>query len=268
MKKSVMLLVSIAMMMGVSTISSGEEVLRLTNGEWPPYHSKDLKHGGIVSHIVSDIFASKGITVEYGWFPWVRAMVYAETGKWDGCVSWDTLDPEKRKTLYFSEPLYEGQWVFFHVKDVPFDWQNLDDLHDVTIGITIGYEEAYGNAFMEAVRAKKIPVDYAPSDELNFKKLVGKRFQIFPNDKEVGYGMLNKMVRAGELTEEEAQSITHHPIPLVILAQHLVLSKHIARNKELLVLFNEGLEEFKASGKLEEYFENGRHGWYEQKEQP
>lgn len=264
MKKSMMMMiVSTIIILSFSPISLGEEVLRLTNGEWTPYHSQALKHGGIVSHLVSDIFASKGVTVRYGWFPWARAMDYAEKGKWDGCVSWAML-PEKQETLYFSAPIYEGQWVFFHLKTVPFDWQTFDDLQDVIIGLTIGYEEAYGDAFLHAVATQKIAVDYAPSDDLNFKKLVGKRFQIFPNDKEVGYSQINAMVRRGELTEEQAQSITHHPLPFLTLTQHLILSKKIARNQQMLTLFNKGLQEFKATGKLKEYFERGRNGWYEQ----
>ena len=48
---------------------SKEQVIRLANGEWPPYTSKDLPNYGLGSQIVSEAFAEVGIKVEYGFFP-------------------------------------------------------------------------------------------------------------------------------------------------------------------------------------------------------
>lgn len=253
------------MIMNLNLSGSDKKPLRLTNGEWPPYHSQKLKNGGIVSHIVTDIFASKGVKVEYGWFPWSRAMKLPETGEWDGCVSWATLTEKQQKKLYFSDPIYEGEWVFFHLKTQIFDWKKLEDLYGMKLGLTIGYEDSYGKDFIKALTEKKIITDYARSDELNFKKLIAKRFQIFLLDKEVGYDMIRTMLKKGELTKKEANSITHHPLPFLSLKQHLILSKKIPSNKQILKLFNEGLKEFKANGKIKEYFTNNKNGWYDNK---
>ncbi len=48
------------------------ETIRLTNGEWQPYLSKDAPHHGFASHIVTEAFALVGVEVEYGFFPWKR----------------------------------------------------------------------------------------------------------------------------------------------------------------------------------------------------
>ncbi|WP_163832877.1 hypothetical protein [Spartinivicinus ruber] len=34
-------------------------VIRIATGEWPPYISKNLKHFGVVSHVISQAFAKK-----------------------------------------------------------------------------------------------------------------------------------------------------------------------------------------------------------------
>ncbi len=59
-----------------------------TFGEWPPFFSNDLKHGGVTSHVASEAFALEGIKVEYGWFPWNRALHLAQTGDWDAAIGW------------------------------------------------------------------------------------------------------------------------------------------------------------------------------------
>ncbi len=49
------------------------KTIRLTNGEWQPYLSKDTPHRGFASHIVIEAFALVGVEVEYGFFPWKRS---------------------------------------------------------------------------------------------------------------------------------------------------------------------------------------------------
>ena len=46
-----------------------QTVVGLTNGEWPPYTSQNLKNYGVFSPIVSEAFELEGMTVEYTFFP-------------------------------------------------------------------------------------------------------------------------------------------------------------------------------------------------------
>ncbi len=64
------------------TAAQTSKVIRLTNGEWQPYLSEDTPHHGFASHIVTEAFALVGVEVEYGFFPWSRAMkLTSETSK-------------------------------------------------------------------------------------------------------------------------------------------------------------------------------------------
>ncbi|MCP4294729.1 MAG: hypothetical protein GY786_03900 [Proteobacteria bacterium] len=69
-----------------STVGYSEEIIRITNGEWPPSLSKDLKYYGVGSRTVAEAFALEGIKVEYGFFPWGRFYRYAKRGDWDGSI--------------------------------------------------------------------------------------------------------------------------------------------------------------------------------------
>ena len=57
------------------------EDIRLTNGEWPPFTSKEFQHGGVMSRIVTEAFAAEGVTVQYEYVPWKRAYAAAKTAK-------------------------------------------------------------------------------------------------------------------------------------------------------------------------------------------
>ncbi len=57
----------------ISVAHARAETLRITNGEWPPFTSQHLPHGGPLSRTVAEAFKQAGIKVEYGFFPWKRS---------------------------------------------------------------------------------------------------------------------------------------------------------------------------------------------------
>ena len=138
--------------------------------------------------------------------------------------------------------------VFFHLKSNPFQWQSYDDLKGINIGATIGY--FYGNDFKKAVNDGKIIVDYAPNDELNFKKLVAERFSLFVANYITGYAIAQKA-----LAPEEFSKITHSTRSVSKPSNHYVLFAKNVRGARLCQLFNKGLKKLKENGKLKQYLE-------------
>ncbi|MBU1170362.1 MAG: ABC transporter substrate-binding protein [Proteobacteria bacterium] len=228
-------------------VSSSEETIRLTNGEWAPYFSENLEYYGVGSRIVTEAFALEGITVIYGFFPWSRGLKLAENGSWDGAVGWE-INAEREQDLYASDDVWETPWVFFYMKKNTFDWKAFDDLKDVRIGATLGY--MYTKEFLDAERSGKISVDRgATSDQQGFRKLMAGRFDIFPQLIDVGYYQLNASYDA-----QTVNLFTHHPTPFGKHKEQLLLSKKHERNIRLIKLFNKGLRQLKDSGKYDEYF--------------
>ncbi len=231
-----------------------QEAIRLTNGEWPPYLSKDLKHYGVASRIVTEAFALEGIKVEYGFFPWERALELAKQGDWDGSLVWFHT-PEREKHFYYSDPVIYSTHVFFHLKSYKFDWNTIEGLQGVTIGGSLGsYHE---NLFRKAEKSGKIRVEWVSRDEISFRKLLKGRIDIFSDDIDVGYLMLRK-----NFTPEEVQLVTYHPKPVLEGSGHLLLSKKVEKNRHLIVVFNKGLKRLRKSGKLDQYLAESRRGEY------
>ena len=223
-----------------------EEKIRLCNGEWPPYFSQYLPHYGIGSRIVSEAFALEGVTVEYGFFPWKRALNNARDGRWDGVVGYEG-NLERAQNFFASNTVWETPWVFFHLKTQPLFWEKLDDLASCRMGGTLAY--MYTPEFLAAEKAGKLRVERVPSDEQNFKKLVVGRIDVFPQVLDAGYFQMRTLFDPATV-----QTITHHPKPFGVHREHLLLSKVSKRSVRLLETFNRGLLRLKESGRYDQYF--------------
>jgi polar amino acid transport system substrate-binding protein len=218
----------------LTTLSS--ETITITNGEWPPYLSKQLKHHGFVSHIVSDAFKLKSINVNYNFRPWKRAFEESKSGSVNGSVVWSATD-ERKVDFLFSDPVITGKSVLFHLKDKQIDWNKFSDLKKYKIGGSLGYEYSFEHE-------RDVAIERVASDELNFRKLLWKRIELFPSDKDAGYIILNK-----HFSSKEISKITYHPLPYEQTSYSLMLSKKHPDSVRLLSLFNEGLKELRASGR-------------------
>ncbi len=222
------------------------ETIRITNGEWLPYHSIKLPHYGSGSRIVTKAFALEGIKVEWGFFPWARAYQYAVTGEFDASIGW-IKTPERENEVLFSKPVYGGKWVFFYLKDHAFDWKTVEDLKGIRIGATANY--TYGKVFDEAEKQKILRVERVPRETQNFAKLLLGRIHVFAHAMDGGYATLKTHFK-----QEEIQQVTHHPEPIQVVHYHLVFTKN-ERNKRMLKLFNKGLEYLRDSGKVDQYLQ-------------
>ena len=243
--------VGTAILLGGSSPGNADEAktIRITNGEWAPYLGEKLSEYGIVSQVITEAFASSGIKVQYGFFPWPRAIGIAQEGEWDAAAVW-LKSPEREAEFYISNPVIESEWVFFHLKSYPFTWKILDDLKGIKIGGTQSY--AYGQEFLDANKSGKIKILWARSDEINYRLLLNGTIAIFPNDRIVGYEMISRL-----FTPKEAELIINDPKPLRVDPLYLLFSKKVPKNEETVSIFNAGLAKLKKSGRYNQIIQQG-----------
>ena len=237
-----------------SFLCSSSETIRIAAEEWPPFSSADLKHYGVMNHIISESFALENVKVEFGFFPAVRALNNVKIGEWDGIGAW-TPNEERARDYHFSDTLFEENIVFFHLKNYPFDWKIWDDLKDLEIGQTRGYYN--GDEFSKALKEGKLNIQVANNDQINFKKLLHRRINIFPANLDAGLDLLNSKFK-----KEDRDSITYHPLPVDQGPLVLMLSRKNEKNKRMLILFNKGLKRLRESGLYDQFFEESRQGKY------
>jgi len=244
--KTILTITGVLILLLFPNSAQSNEAVRLASGEWPPWLSKDSKHYGIISRIVTEAFASEGVDVKYGFFPWKRSFCLAKTGKWDGTIAW-SRKAEREKDLFYSDQIFSDAKVFFHLKENQFDWETFEDIRNLKICTTLGY--TYGKAFDQFVKEGKINMAVVPKDRLCFKRVLIGRIDIFPMNLAAGYAVIHK-----NYPPEKASRFTHHPKPLYAKPYHMLMTKtNPERSLRLLKLFNQGLKKLKSSGKLAEY---------------
>ncbi len=230
------------------------EVIRITSGEWPPFMSQKYKHYGAGSHLVTEAFAQEGIAVQYGFYPWKRSMKEAQEGNWDATLLW-SKNEEREAFFYYSDSVMTLRTVFFHRKDMPFDWQDWSDLKGYKLGVTRGYY--YGDGLKKAIEQKIMEVDIANSDVINLHKLLAGRIQLFVVEPEVGYELL-----AENFPDSSRDLLTNHSRPLREGHWYLLISKKSPKASYWLEKFNKGLKKIIANGTHDQIMEDVLLGKY------
>lgn len=231
----------------VSAQEGDRTIIRLTNGEWPPYSSEYLPHYGFFSRVVSEAFRINGYQVEYAFYPWKRAYELAAKGAFDGSVTWAPT-PERQQDFRFSDPVIESKKVFFHLKNHPFHWQTLEDLTAYRIGVTSGY--TYGRKFDEAWKTGDLNIQEVTSDAQNIRKLLLKRIDTFPMEIAVGYALIRDFLPPGG-----TRAITHAPKPIVVTPIAVAISRQLPpkRIDAILHSLNRGLKTLRQQGVYDRY---------------
>jgi polar amino acid transport system substrate-binding protein len=244
------------LLLGQSALA--DETINITTGEYAPWTSEKLKHLGFSSHVISEAFKLEGYEVKFTFYPWKRVYEAAKSGDRFQASSWWYLSEERATEFHYSEPLLVDSTVFFHLKEnaIP-DWNNLDDLKGKRIGATAGY--TYTPEFWEAAKSGHLDIQEASSDELNFKKLLKGRIDMFPTSDLVGQKLLKE--RFGSVA---AESVTFHPIPLLSSPGHLLFSKKLPNGNELVSIFNRGLAKLRESGRYDQFWADLIAGNYDQ----
>ncbi|WP_083938199.1 substrate-binding periplasmic protein [Algicola sagamiensis] len=240
-----MLLAVICSAFAMLSMQVNAETIKISASEYAPFTTAKANHGGFVNRVIKEAFKRKGVTVEFVYYPWKRALEDGRAGKVAG-VSFSFTNPERKKDFVFSDKVSDHREVLFHKKGkvIP-EWANIEDLGAFKFGATRGY--TYTKEFWAAAKAGKIKVSETPSDEQSFKKLAAGRIDLFPMDEITGWDLLkNKLSTIKE-------TLTTHGKPLRSTTGHLILSKKAGNHADLLKKFNEGLAEIRKDGTYKKF---------------
>ena len=221
-----------------------DKIIRLANGNWPPYNGESLPEGGCDSKVVQETFGLAGYEVEFGYFPWARSYSLSATGEWDGTIAWDDTPSHREDHWISSEPTSVQEWVFFYRKEDDFSWDSMNDLYGKTIGITTGY--VYSDAFSD-LPDDSVTFLESTTDEANLKMLLSGRIDVFPMEKEVGLYLLRN-----DFSTDEQNAIAFNKKPISEFNSYLLLSKAIPENKARIEEFDQAFQKLIESDRYDE----------------
>lgn len=239
--------------LGLLTPAQGElKALRIGTGDWVPYVEQARSDGGVLARLIRAVFAESGYVVGFVFHPWDRNLLMLRKGELHAVMPYN-CSVDRLESAVCSDPLVRGEVVFFHRRDLAFDWHGIDDLKGYRIGTTLGY--SYGLAFDRAVVQGRLQTERSGKEYTGFRLLELKRIDLFPQNRAVGYAMLRR-----QPPELGAAAITHHPRPLNLEPLHLLFRKDDPQSAQLLRQFNDGLRRFAERGdllRLQQALDNG-----------
>lgn len=224
---------------------SSNQIVSLAIGDWAPYTSQKEPKGKMAEVIVSEAFKLENIDVVYKYYPWKRAIELVKRGDEVGTFPWYVTPSRKKEYIISKEAIVISRTVFFHLKNLDFQWSEYEDLKKYKIGGTLGYSVA------QLLRNKGLKIEEVPREELNFKKLLRNRIDLAPSDFYVGYNIINKM-----FTPDKAALFTNHPKSILHDGMYMFISKNIPDAQLLSDKFDKGLIQLKKSGRYEEIIED------------
>ena len=250
-------LVVLALLLFGAGDALAQKTIKITSGEYAPYTSKHLKGGGFTNHVISEAFEQEGYRVEFTYFSWKRAYNSAKTGDKFHATSYWYYSDDRAKDFLYSDPLILEHSVFFHLTSNPLDdWETLDDLEDKRIGITDGY--TYIQEVWDGKESEQLDVQVVSTDELNLRKLLKGRIDLFLMETVVGAKLLRD-----KFDPEVAATITFHPKALIESQAHLLFNRNRGDAAEAVLAFNRGLSKIRANGIYAQMEEDLRTGGYD-----
>ncbi|MBE4607181.1 ABC transporter substrate-binding protein [Vibrio navarrensis] len=212
--------------------ASADNVIHIASGEWPPFIGSDLKNYGFVAEIISTAFAAEGYQVQFHFLPWARAYAETQRGLYHATAIW-MHSVERENDFYYSQPVSQEEFVFFYPSAKPFEWQSLSDLAPYKLGGVIAY--SYGQEMDALIESGVLYMERDGLAAKNLEKLAKGRVEIVPEEKHIGYYLINKEI------PHLRQRIAHHPVPFLTNSNYLLFPKQRQDSPALLSIFNRNL---------------------------
>ena len=206
-------------------------------GEWPPYASEQLPHGGLLPLIMKRAFAYSDIKLQVKFMSWQEAYDKTRLGHYDVSPGW-LKTPERETQMHFSQAISYIDLRLLHHHDRNLSWENIEELYPLRLGIVPGY--SYSEQLDTAIQSKRINTVEYQNDLAAINAILAKKIDIYPADAMVASYLLNK------LPEQQRTQIAFDEHTLSNNPVYLIASK--TASPELINIFNEGLEQLKQSG--------------------
>lgn len=169
---------------GVSaSAQSALKPMRLSTLEWPPYNGLLLPQEGISTRVGNVVAKAAGYRLLTAYFEWTVTMQKGEKDPgFDGYFP-EYFSKEREQACHLSGAMGTSVLGVATLKKNPINWKVMPELNAYKLGVVDGYSN--GEAFDQAIKDKRQPVEVAPSDAANIKKLLDGKLTGVVIDKNV-----------------------------------------------------------------------------------
>ncbi|ARM82767.1 substrate-binding periplasmic protein [Marinobacter salarius] len=162
---------------------------------YPPYQYLDNGEvKGTHTETLRQVLTRMGYDPVFRLVPWARAEASARAGTADLIYSL-TYSPSRARHYYFTNPISEARDVFFSLSDRGLQWQELDDLAGLRIGLSASY--SYAPEFMEwlaAGNARVVQISQESPELTGLKMIAFGRIDLFICEETVCRYLIDKHI--------------------------------------------------------------------------
>lgn len=160
--------------------ASGKPVMDIVTSEYPPFeYSEGGRVVGTDTDLVRQVVKAMGYEPRIELLPWIRAEAKARRGVADMVYSL-TYSDARAAFYHFTDPINQAKDVFFAHRDSAIEWQTLNDLDDLRVGVSASY--SYAPAFMEWIErhpGSVTQVSHEQPELTSLRMLVHRRIDLF-----------------------------------------------------------------------------------------
>ncbi len=212
------------------------QVVEVAIDDWAPFGGENLLCKGISGHIISEALARAGYEPRIIIIPWARIQKYHQEGVIDFHANQFWAE-DVAQWAHFSEPYYKTRTLFLKRKGSDIEYDTLEALRDLRIGVGIGYY--YSLEFDKADFLNKIE---AETTEQCIGMLLRDRIDLTLDSEEV----LRHTIHTSYPEAKELLELI--PRPLAIQDIYLVARQDNPGGIAVIERFNQALAEMKKDG--------------------
>ncbi|WP_269583167.1 substrate-binding periplasmic protein [Roseibium sp. Sym1] len=217
--------------------------VRIAVGEWPPYFSEAAEGYGTYAQVVTRAFELEGIEVQYGFFPWKRALLETQEGRWPVSAGWGRT-ADREPYFHFCDPVLIQREQFFYSTDRPVTAKTWQDLQGLSFGIIEG--AALGEDLDRLVSEGSVTISrQATLEDLIQMLAVGRVDLVMGNE-----NVARKAISTAVPPAEAAKYLALEAIE-VQWDYRVIVSKRTENGAALCERFNKGLESLRRSGEYD-----------------
>lgn len=227
-------------------MAASAETLTIRADEWFPMNGEpDSDQPGYMIELAREILKPRGHQVDYGILPWERALREVRAGRFDCVVG--AYKTEAPDFVFPEEPWGIDSNEFFVRKGESWRFTGLESLQGKVFGLIGGYD--YSGSFGEYLQANKDSpmfqfINGNNGLENNIRKVLAGRVTATVESPAVMRAKLKEMGLSGEL---EPAGALDESSPM-----YIACSPAKASSQDYVRMFDEGIRELRANGKLRE----------------
>jgi len=227
-------------------ICKENRIITVGSMNWEPFFGESLPEGGFFTEITRTAFQRVGYDLIVEFHPWKRSLEMAKRGRFHGLLG-AYYNEERTHYFIYPDSIYDNEEVFFCRKDAQISFTSFEELSKYRIGVL------RGSAIIETLKKANLQLDEVTDDEMNLKKLVANRIDLFP----VGKVFMLNLIQTKHPDLKNAVKTLKPPV--ANQKMYCTISKKIPDHEKIAADFNRGLKMIKNDGTFEKILK--KHGF-------